>query len=357
MGLIITFCTRPNPGSLKIVSDTFLTMTRREFVTTAAAGATTAAASQSASEAGGGGLPLASPDLVQLSSGGAQNEIRSRPRLGVVTSVAKGNTPAQALRHVRELGVSTCQLSVGMAPPELAAPIVEASRSEGIEITALMTLGEGRMVWSLRDGPKTIGIIPRETRLARVAALKRASDLAKWCGVMAVHTHCGFIPENPNEPLYAEAVTVIRDVVGYCRNHGQTFLCETGQETPITLLRVIQDVGLDNIAVNLDVANLILYGNGEPVGALDVLGKHVRGLHAKDGLYPTDPYGLGEEVPIGKGKVRFPEVIAKLRQLNYSGPITIEREISGPRQEADIQASRSYLQSLIDREYGKPSKG
>jgi len=285
----------------------------------------------------------------------AQTVDRSRPRLGVVASVANGTGPDQTLSHVRALGLSTCQLHVGMAPQELAGPIRDAARSNNVEITALMTLGEGKMVWNLRDGPKTIGVIPRDTRPGRVAALKRASDLAKACGVPAVHTHCGFIPDNPNDPLYTEAVNVIRDVVQYCGNNGQTFLCETGQETPITLLRLIQDVRLDNIAVNLDVANLILYGNGEPVGALDVLGKHVRGLHAKDGLYPTDPYGLGKEVPIGKGRVRFPEVIAKLRDLKYTGPITIEREISGPRQETDIGASRTYLQGLIDDAYG-PTK-
>lgn len=282
---------------------------------------------------------------------------QSRPRLGVVASVVGRSGPDQTLRHVRELGLSSCQLHVGMAPQELAGPIREAARTNNVEITAFMTMGEGRTVWNLRDGPKTIGIVPRGTRAGRVAALKRASDLAKICGVPAVHTHCGFIPENPNDPLYAEVVTVIRDLVQHCRNNGQTFLCETGQETPITLLRVIQDVGLDNIAVNLDVANLILYGNGEPVGALDVLGKHVKGLHAKDGLYPTDPYGLGTEVPIGKGKVRFPEVIEKLRELNYAGPITIEREISGPKQEQDIRDARLYLQNLIDRAYGQGSTG
>jgi L-ribulose-5-phosphate 3-epimerase len=286
-----------------------------------------------------------------------EGAVQSRPRLGVVASVAGKSGPDQTLRHVRELGVPTCQLHVGMAPKELAGPIREAARANNVEITAFMASGGGRMVWNLRDGPKTIGIVPRETRDERVAALKRASDLAKACGVAAVHTHCGFIPENPNDPLYPEVVKVIRDVVQYCRNNGQAFLCETGQETPITLLRVIQDVGLDNIAVNLDVANLILYGNGEPVGALDVLGTHVKGLHAKDGLYPTDPYGLGKEVAIGKGKVRFPEVMAKLHELNYTGPITIEREISGPRQETDIRDSRVYLQNLIDRAYGQDSGG
>jgi L-ribulose-5-phosphate 3-epimerase len=260
-------------------------------------------------------------------------------------------TPDKALRRVHQLGFSTCQLEVGAAPAEMAGPISDAAKRHGVEITALMSLGSGRMVWNLREGPRTIGIIPPTTRKSRIEALKRASTLAKACGVQAVHTHCGFIPEDPNDPLYSGAVSAIREVVSFCRENGQTFLCETGQETPITLLRAIDDVGLDNMAVNMDLANLILYGKGEPLGALDVLGKHVRGVHAKDGNYPTDPYGLGEETPIGKGQVRFPEVIAKLRQLSYTGPITIEREISGPGQEEDIRDSSRFLTELIHRQY------
>ncbi len=273
----------------------------------------------------------------------------AKPRLGIVVGVDKKITPDEAFSKVKRLGFNSCQVGVGMAPANLADPIKRAAETHGIEITALMTLGGGQMVWNLRDGPKTIGIIPPGTRRERVAALKRASDLAKACGVRAVHTHCGFIPENPNEPLYAESVAVILEVANYLRNNGQTFLMETGQETPITLLRAIQDVGLDNLGVNLDVANLILYGKGEPVGALDVIGAHVRGMHAKDGLYPKDPYGLGEETAIGKGRVRFPEVMIRLRQLGYTGPITIEREISGPLQESDIAASKAYLEGLITR--------
>lgn len=260
--------------------------------------------------------------------------------------------PDQALATVHQFGFTTCQLGVGMAPPELANPIRDASAKYHVQITALMTLGAGRMVWNLREGPETIGLVPRATRSARIHALKRASDLAKACGVQAIHTHCGFIPENPNDSLYREVLNAMSEVVKHCGANGQTFLCETGQETPITLLRAIQDLALDNVAVNLDLANLILYGKGEPVGALDVLGKYVRGIHAKDGLYPTDPYGLGEEVPMGQGKVWFSEIIHKLRQLSYTGPITIEREISGPQQQADIRQSATFLRDLIRREYG-----
>ena len=277
----------------------------------------------------------------------------TKPRLGVVVNVAGKSAPDEAIAQVKSFGLMCCQVGVGMAPASLAEPLKAALAKYRVEATAVMTLGPGKMVWNFYQGPLTIGLVPPETRAARIDALKRASDLAKMCDIKAVHTHCGFIPEDPNQPLYAETVKAIHDVASHCKANGQTFLMETGQETPVTMLRAILDTGLDNIGANLDTANLILYDKGEPVGALDVIGKYVRGLHAKDGLYPTDPKNLGQEVAIGKGKVDFPEVIRKLHKLEYTGPITIEREISGPRQEADIRASVAYLQHLIDSTYSQ----
>jgi sugar phosphate isomerase/epimerase len=276
---------------------------------------------------------------------------RTKPHLGVVVGVSGGITPAQAIARVKAFGLDCCQVGVGLAPTSLAEPLKAALAKYQVEATAAMTLGTGKMVWDFYQGPLTIGLVPPQTRAARIDALKRTSDLAKMCDIKAVHTHCGFIPENPNEPLYTETVKAIQEVAGYCKANGQTFLMETGQESPVTLLRAITDAEFDNIAVNLDTANLILYGKGDPVAALDVIGKYVRGLHAKDGLYPTDPKRLGEEVAIGKGKVDFAEVLRKLHALHYTGPITIEREISGARQEDDIRASISYLQRLIDSTY------
>ena len=114
---------------------------------------------------------------------------------------------------------------------------------------------------------------------------------------------------------------------------------------------MIRDTGQDNVFVNLDLANLILYDKGNPVDALDVIGPLVRGMHAKDGKFPTNPQNLGEEVPIGQGKVDFREVLKKLKALNYHGPMTIEREIEGPQQGADILASKAYLTKLIAETY------
>ena len=276
------------------------------------------------------------------------------PRLGVVTGVSEKVNPDEAIAKVHSFGLPTCQVHMGPNPDiGVAAPLRQALDKYGVEATAIMTLGPGPMVWDFYEGPKTIGIVPELTRAARVDALKRASDLAAACHVNAVHTHCGFIPENPNDPLYAETVRAIQDVASHCKGNSQIFLMETGQESPITMLRVITDAGTGNIRVNLDTANLILYGKGEPVGALDVLGKYVRGLHAKDGMYPVDPKKLGREVAIGQGRVDFPGVMQALHRLRYTGPITIEREISGPQQEADIRSSKMFLERLISSTYSQ----
>jgi len=293
-------------------------------------------------------------EVMQLALAAGAASVAPRPasageekgmRLGLM--IHAGRDPEKALAKVHDLGFPTCQMGIREYDAEIERRFKEGQARYNIEVTTLVTLGEGPMVWDFYKGPLTIGIVPAQYRRQRVDNLKRASDFAKKVGIPAVHTHCGFIPENPNDPVFGETVAAARDVASHCKANGQMFLYETGQETPITLLRAIREVGLDNQGINLDVANLILYGKANPVDALDVIGPLVRGLHAKDGLYPTDPHKLGEEVPIGQGKVDFPRLFARLKELNYRGPVTIEREIEGPQQAEDVRKAKEYLERLI----------
>ena len=275
----------------------------------------------------------------------ASNADKKPLRLGLI--IAIGKDPNAAIAEVRDLGLPTCQAYFSEIDPNGASNLRQALDQHKIEATSLVVGGPGREVWDFYEGPLTIGLVPRDTRAARIEHLKKASVFAKQCGIPAVQTHAGFIPENPNDPLYKETVAAIHEVAEYCQRNGQDFRYETGQETPITLVRAIHDVGLDNQGVNFDLANLILYGKANPVDAIETLAPYIHGIHAKDGLWPTNPRQLGEEVPIGKGKVDFPRIITRLKELKYGGAVTIEREISGPRQLEDVRAAKKYLESLI----------
>jgi sugar phosphate isomerase/epimerase len=113
----------------------------------------------------------------------------------------------------------------------------------------------------------------------------------------------------------------------------------------VVLLRTFERIGTNNLGINLDPANLILYGKASPIDSLDVIGSYVTNIHVKDGLYPTDGNNLGKEVPAGEGKVNFPEFIQKLKSLGFDGELIIEREISGEQQIRDIRATINKLET------------
>lgn len=267
-------------------------------------------------------------------------------QLGVITGI--GNDPDAAMAKVKELELPTCQLEIEYLDDDLVARLGEALNKYGIVATAIGTSGPGPDIYNFYDGPLTLGIVPRTYRAQRIEKIKKFSDYAKRLNIPSVRIHVGFIPEDPNEPLYRESVEALREVAGHCKENRQDFLYETGTETPVTMLRTFEDVGLDNQGANLDTANLILYGKANPVDALDVIGTYVKGVHAKDGLYPTNPRDLGKEVAIPHGKVDFPKIVQRLKGLNYQGAITIEREISGPQQMEDVKRERDYLRKLIE---------
>jgi hypothetical protein len=108
-----------------------------------------------------------------------------------------------------------------------------------------------------------------------------------------------------------------------------------------------EELSLGNVFVNLDTANLIMYGYGNPVDAVPTLGKYIKSMHVKDGTPPTSPYKLGDEVPVGEGFVDFKRVFKELERVGFDGPIIIEREISGEKQLSDLKAAMDYLNTEI----------
>jgi len=268
-------------------------------------------------------------------------------KLGMIARLE--SEPEKELIKVQSLGFPTCQAvcwDVHLYSKDVARRLKLAAENNKIEVTTIWAGLPGKYVWNFVDGPGTIGLVPIRTRRTRLRALRKASDFAHEAGVQSITTHVGFIPEDPKDPLYVSLVDVLKEVARFCMENGQSFWFETGQETPVTLLRTIEDVGAENLGVNLDPANLLMYGKANPVDALDVIGRLVRGVHAKDGDYPTNGRELGKEKPIGRGRVNFPVLIPRLKSLGYEGALTIEREIYGPQQIEDIKKAKSFLEKV-----------
>ena len=269
-------------------------------------------------------------------------------RLGVMAPLEKG--PEATIKEVHDFGLTTCQVSCwqrNLLTAEMADRLAAAADKYGVEITTIWTGMEGPHIWDFVQGPVLIGLVPPETQAERVATLKEGADFAVRVGVPSITTHVGFIPESLTNPLYPRLLDALKEAVSYCAECGIDFWFETGQETPVVMLRVFEDLGFSNLGVNLDPANLLMYGKANPLDALDVFGEYVRGVHAKDGEYPTSGRDLGVEKPLGEGRVNFPVLIAKLRDLGYTGALTIEREITGPQQIKDIQNAIAFLSKLI----------
>jgi sugar phosphate isomerase/epimerase len=272
--------------------------------------------------------------------------------IGEIGVVASLNRKDSGLDRVKEYGLDSCQL-ISWDPTLWTGEVAERVRTEaqsfGIRIVGFWAGWPGPAVWDLIDGPETLGIVPEKYRAERKEYLKRAGNFAKIVGTPAVITHLGFIPENPKDPRFAEIVSTVREIAEKLETLGLQFWFETGQETPVTLLRLIKSVGTPNLGINLDPANLILYGKGNPIDALGIFGDYVKCIHAKDGLYPEDPMHTGQQVRVGEGQVEFPHFLKRLEEIGYKGELIIEREIKGQKQIEDIVYTINYLQKLLGR--------
>lgn len=275
-------------------------------------------------------------------------------KIGVMINYDYGTDLNEKFKKNCELEIYSCQLCIWnveiFKDKEQIEYISKAINNTNVTVSSLWAGYTGPVIWNFTEGPDTIGLVPAAYRFKRLEELMSASDFAEKIGVKNIVTHVGFIPENPSDPDFNGTVAALKHLCGYMKAKGQFFLFETGQETPTTLLRTIEKVGTGNLGINLDTANPILYGKANPLDALDVFGKYVMDTHIKDGFYPTNGMYLGHESRAGDGKANIPAVVKKLiTEYQYQGPFTIEREISGEQQIADIIHAKKLLENAINK--------
>jgi sugar phosphate isomerase/epimerase len=272
--------------------------------------------------------------------------------IGVFMSVDAGL--GVHLEVAQELRIPTAQLHTPHASSRTPAH-AEAFRKKcdaaGITLTCMFGGFEGESYADIATTARTVGLVPESTRAARLAEMKEIANFGKLLGLGAIGMHIGFVPSDRHSTSYKNLVDATRELLDHLAKNGQNLHLETGQETADHLLEFIHDVGRSNLFINFDPANMILYGTGDPIAALKKVGRLVRSVHCKDGKWaaPEDRgKEWGTEVPLGEGDVGMETYLRTLKDIGYTGPLTIEREIAHDRdrQKRDIGLAVELLTKL-----------
>ena len=256
------------------------------------------------------------------------------------------------LEEIVSLGVRCGQLGI---PGDflLNAPGVSEWKStleeSGFTLATVFAAYQGEDYADIPTVQRTVGFIPRDTREERERRTCDVSDFAAAIGVGSVATHVGFIPEDQNDPDYIAVRAMVRRIADHAAGNSQTFALETGQEPAHVLRHFLKDVARPNVGINFDPANMILYGTGDPIEALGLLGPLVLSVHMKDGDWPpsNQPHALGKERPLGQGAVGIPRFVEKLKEIGFHGSLNIEREADNQEERiTDIRNAVVYLKNL-----------
>ena len=217
-------------------------------------------------------------------------------------------------------------------------------RHSNLKITATMISFPGEDYSSIAIIRDTGGYVPDKDWNLRKQLTVQAAKLTQELGVKWLTTHIGFVPPSSHQK-YEVMINRVREIAAALADHGLELLMETGQEEDAELLQFLNDLAVRNVHINFDPANMILYGAGDPIEAVRVLGPWIRQVHIKDARHTKAPGTWGEEVAVGAGEVDWHAFFGTLKQLNFTGDFVIERE-AGTQRVADIRQARELVESL-----------
>lgn len=175
---------------------------------------------------------------------------------------------------------------------------------------------------------------------------KRVLEKAKELGCDIVTTHIGRI-EKVDNPRMEKIRNHAYELATFADQMQSKFACETGTEKASVMKQFLDQLGAKGLAVNLDPANLVMVAHDNPVEAVYILQDYIVHTHAKDGIVVDRKAGTFLEVPLGTGGVEWGDYLTALHEINYTGYLTVEREV-GQNPMADIGNAVLFLREKLN---------
>ncbi|NOT08251.1 MAG: sugar phosphate isomerase/epimerase [Gemmatimonadales bacterium] len=271
-----------------------------------------------------------------------------RYRLGVCSWSLEAATADELGERVAATGVRAVQLAldpIRLGYMELSQ-VRDRLREAGAEAVSGMMAMEGEDYSTLESIRATGGIAPDAPWPRNRAAAVELAKIAQELRLPLVTFHAGFIPHDAADPRRGILIDRLRLLASLYRDRRVQVGLETGQETAETLEEILGALDGEGVGANVDPANLILYGMGDPVAALHRLGPRVIQVHIKDALPAVQEGQWGTEVPVGAGTVDWAAFLAALDRCPGVTTLVIERE-AGAERVRDIVHARRFLEAAL----------
>lgn len=248
------------------------------------------------------------------------------------------------------LGVNVVQIACGdphHASWDEGEGMPAAALESGIVMTGAMLGFPGEDYTTPQTIKQTGGFGNPALRAERIERLKWAIQRTMALGLSDLSLHAGFLPA-PDDPGRSAILEALDEAGKLAAARGITLAFETGQETADLLRLTLDELGLPNLKVNFDPANMLLYDMGDPIRAVEILGPLIRSVHLKDARRPSVPGQWGQEVPLGQGEVDIREFVSALKKNGYAGPLVIEREVGDQAGRLrDVAHGLAYLREFV----------
>ena len=256
-------------------------------------------------------------------------------------------TPRELLAHLQTTGLRRVQLALDplREAPRVWGETTKLFRQNDVTIVSGMAACVGEDYSTLDRIRETGGITADATWEQNWRNFEALATLARQLELPLVTFHAGFIPHEKSDPNYRKIQHRLGQIADLFHGRGIAIALETGQETAATLRMVLLQLNRQNLGVNFDPANMILYDKGDPVEAVRQLGPWIRQVHLKDARRTRVPGTWGEEVRLGTGEVNWPAFFAALREMKFVGDLCIERE-AGEQRAEDIRAARQFVEQI-----------
>lgn len=253
------------------------------------------------------------------------------------------------------LGVDAVQIPLTAADgQDFRRDLVQAASNSGLAVSATaVNLGDWGEV---------------ETLAARIEAAKPLIDITREMGTHICQTHIGTVPYSPQGARWNSFVETAAILNEYAANQGVVIAIETGPEPPHVLEKLLQTVDSSALGINYDPANLVIWPAAFPnhpdrlahteIGSMPLpplaefeavegvrrLGRYIVHTHAKDAIGD----GSWDDVPLGEGRIDWQLYLQYLKDINFDGYLSIERECGDDRV-SDIGRAVSFLRAHLSQ--------